>query len=182
MTTVVKCMENLDFFLRDGSPVTVVMDPVLRGSPAHERLRTARSLSGAQWVDLPPGGGRNGGGSCGGGAGFRRGLVLGPGRRHHDGYRQGCADALHSGLITGFRCRRDVPGLADANEPTVENCHSSRHDRNSQRGDCSGGGAVQGSARSPARSRVAARGCLFRPATDSSSWTGGVRRGLPWRV
>mgnify|MGYP001640245669 FL=1 len=57
VTAVVKCMENLASFLRDGSTVTVVMDPALRGSPAHEWLMASRSLVGAQWVDLPPGAG-----------------------------------------------------------------------------------------------------------------------------
>lgn len=57
LTTVVKCMENLGSFLRDGSAVTVVMDPALRGSPAHEWLTTSRLLVGAQWVDLPSGAG-----------------------------------------------------------------------------------------------------------------------------
>ena len=57
MTVVVKRTEHLGSFLHGESPVTVVMDPVLYGSPVHDRLQAASFLSGADWFDLPEDGG-----------------------------------------------------------------------------------------------------------------------------
>lgn len=57
VTVVVKRTEHLGSFLHGESPVTVVMDPVLYGSPVHDRLQAASFLSGADWFDLPEDGG-----------------------------------------------------------------------------------------------------------------------------
>ena len=46
VTVVVKRTEHLGSFLHGESPVTVVMDPVLYGSPVHDRLQAASFLSG----------------------------------------------------------------------------------------------------------------------------------------